>query len=79
MINDRARNKIERKYQEGPGVWSGVGILNKMRRARESRKEKGVWRVWSLSGACLGKSVLGLRRQHVQRPWDECLSALFPE
>ena len=34
MINDRARNKIGRKYQEGPGVWSGIGILNKMIRAK---------------------------------------------
>ena len=55
MINNRARNKIGRKYQEGPGVWSGVGILNKMIRARERRKGKGVWPVWSLSGeGCSG-------------------------
>ena len=53
MINDRARNKVRKKYREGQGVWGGVGILNRMVRKHLTKKGK--------EGAygCLGTSIPG--------------------
>lgn len=72
MINNGARKKVGKRYREGQGVRSCVGILNRMVREGGEGEGRGAC-------GCLGKSIPGRGKQHVQQPWGEGLSALFPE
>lgn len=56
------------RYREGQGIWGWVEILNRMVRGGEGGS------LW-----LAGDEHSRLRKQYVQRPWGESLSAVISE